>query len=47
MSDSEESVHESPPHKKKKIPYQQKYKTDWEKEWKWVKSSEKGPLYAW
>ncbi|CAH1966190.1 unnamed protein product [Acanthoscelides obtectus] len=33
--------------KLKSADYTQKYKRDWEKEWKWLQSSKKGPNYAW
>lgn len=49
MSESE-SVEEFQgiPAKKQKIQgYKQNYKSDWEKEFKWVQSSRKGSFYAW
>lgn len=33
--------------KMKSAEYKQKYKREWENEWKWIQPSTKGPVYAW
>lgn len=47
-SENEEaSCSASTPQKKRKLIYNQKYKSEWEKEFKWLSSSKKGHLFAW